>query len=253
MTANPWPAALFGPALCLALAACGPPADRAHQDPDAEARLRVAAAAEASGNRDMAAGMFRAAADAAPADTTVQVRAAEGLARNGRLEEARDLIAKRAQAAPRDASLRRTLGSIEILSGRAAEAVRLLTEVLRAEPDDVKALVNRGVALDVLQQHKAAQADYRRALALSPGDATVSNDLALSLMLSGRLEDARQVLAPFRGQTGLPDRIGVNLGILDAAAGRPELAQSLLNGRIAGPDLANLSRAIGGGAVRPQP
>ena len=45
------------------------------------------------------------------------------------------------------------------------------------------------------------------------------NDLALSLMLSGHSDEARKVLLPFRDVANLPERVRINLGIVEAAGG----------------------------------
>jgi Flp pilus assembly protein TadD len=210
---------------------------------NAEERLRLAAAAEASGDRDMAVSMYASAASEAPGNTPTQLRCAEGMARNGKIEDAAALLSRRLKSAPHDPEVLGTLGAIQVLAGQPSQAVQTLSQVLVAKPDDVKALANKAIALDEAQQL------YRKALALAPGDAAISNDLALSLMLSGRADEARQVLSPFRDVEGLPERMRVNLGILDAADGHSEEARQLLGTRIGAADLATLTQAIGKGSV----
>jgi Flp pilus assembly protein TadD len=221
----------------------------------AEERLRLAAAAEASGDRDMAVSMYASAASEAPGNTPTQLRCAEGLARNGRIEDAAALLARRLKNAPHDPEVLETLGAIQVLAGQPAHAVQTLSQVLVAKPDDVKALANKAIALDVLRRHDEAQRLYRQALVVVPGDAAISNDLALSLMLSGKAEEARQVLSPFRDVEGLPERMRVNLGILDAADGHSDEARQLLGTHIGAADLATLTQAIGkgGGSESDQP
>jgi len=221
----------------------------------AEERLRLAAAAEASGDRDMAVSMYASAASEAPGNTPTQLRCAEGLARNGKIEDAAALLARRLKNAPHDPEVLETLGAIQVLAGQPAHAVQTLSQVLVAKPDDVKALANKAIALDVLRRHDEAQRLYRQALVVVPGDAAISNDLALSLMLSGKAEEARQVLSPFRDVEGLPERMRVNLGILDAADGHSDEARQLLGTHIGAADLATLTQAIGkgGGSESDQP
>lgn len=237
-------AALALSALCV-LAGCNSrTADGSDRSVSAESRLRVAAASETAGYRDMAASSYAEAARAAPEDGSVQVQAAEGLARTGKREDAARVLARRLAADPKDIAAGRALGEVQILSGRPEQAVATLTAVLAARPDDIGALGNKGVALDLLNRHAEAQQLYRRALALAPGDATISNDLALSQMLSGHLDDARRTLEPFRGASGVPNRIAINLAILDAAAGRSDIAGPVLEGRVVRADPASLADAI---------
>jgi Flp pilus assembly protein TadD len=115
--------------------------------------------------------------------------------------------------------------------------------VLAAHPDDVRAMANKAVALDTMGNHAEAQALYGQALSLRPNDPAISNDLALSLMQSGHLAQARRTLEPFRNVAGLPERIGINLGLLDAASGQAELAQPVLS-HVKSDDLVALTQAI---------
>ncbi len=209
----------------------------------AQSKLRLAIAAEDSGNHDMAANMFAAAAAAAPDRSDLQLQAAEGLARNGKMEDAAALLDRRLKAAPNDVDVRRALGGVQILTGHPEQAVETFSRVLAVEPDDVKAMANEGVALDMQGRHAEAQALYDKALGLAPSDPAISNDLALSLMQSGHLAEARQTLEPFRNVGGLPDRMGINLGLMDAASGQAELAQTILS-RVKSDDLMALTQAI---------
>ncbi|MEJ0020210.1 MAG: tetratricopeptide repeat protein [Acetobacteraceae bacterium] len=250
MASRIWAAAL-PLALSGWLAACAAPGgDRANgAGMNGETRLRVAEAAEGSGDRDLAVSMYTMAANEAPSDAALQLRCAEGLARNGKLDEAGTLLKRRLRESGRRPDLLGALGSIQVLAGQPAQAEATFSEVLASRPDDVRALVNKGVALDLLRRHNEAQDLYRKALALAPRDPAISNDLALSLLLSGRIEEARQALAPFRDDASLPARIRINLGILEAARGNGAEAQRLLEGSLTPTDLAMLTHAIetGGG------
>lgn len=226
------------------LAGCAPQGDEPKRGLTAGSRLRVAEAAEASGDRQTALSMYAAAANDAPDDTQTQLRSAEGLARNGGVEGAAALLTHRLKATPRDADLMRTLGAIQVMAGEPARAIRTLSDVLATKPNDAQALVNKAVALDILHKHDEAQELYRKALVQLPDDLTISNDLALSLMLSGHPEEARLTMLPFRDATSLPERVRINLGILDAATGHPAEARQLLGTRIGSGDLVSLTRAI---------
>jgi Flp pilus assembly protein TadD len=190
--------------------------------------------------------MYLAAAEQAPNDTAVLQRCAEGLARSGRLDEAAALLKRHMRGGAGRTDVLLTLGSIEILAGQPVQADATLSEVLAARPDDVRALTNRGIALDMEKRHAEAQVLYRQALALAlaPGDLAISNDLALSLMLSGHSDEARKVLLPFRDVANLPERVRINLGIVEAAGGDHAGAQQLLSGSVNATDLAALTQAI---------
>jgi Flp pilus assembly protein TadD len=232
---------------CWLLAGCAVRnGDNAEHALTASSRLHVADAAEESGDKQTALSMYLAAANDSPNDRTVQLRSAEGMARNGKLEEAEGLLTRRLKSDPKDMEVLRTLGAVQVMAGKAALAVQSLSEVLASNPGDVKALVDKAVALDVLKRHDQAQILYRQALALAPGDAAISNDLALSLALSGQPAAGVRILAPFRETAGLPQRIQTNLGIMDAASGHPEDARAMLGTRVSAVDLAVLTQAING-------
>jgi Flp pilus assembly protein TadD len=250
LTRRGWKIALASAGACWLLAGCAAKPDAGPgASLTASSRLDVAQAAEESGDKQTAASMYQAAASDAPGDASVQLRAAEGLARNGRLDDAQALLERRVKGGSRDEDLLRTLGAVQLMAGKPAAAVQTLSAALQQKPDDVKAVVDQAVALDILQRHDEAQALYRQAMGLTPGDATISNDLALSLMLSGRPAEAEAVLAPLRESSGLPERIKTNLGIVDAASGHPADAEAVLGSRIGAADLASLTQAINHGAV----
>lgn len=246
MTPRTWRTALLAGCACLSLAACATaPSDEQKQGMDTDSRLRVALAAEGSGDRDLAISMYLAAAEASPNDTVVQQRCAEGLARNGRLDEAEALLTRGLKEGARRTDLLETLGSIEVLAGQAVQAEAAFSQILAAKPDDVRAMANKGIALDLQHRHAEAQALYHKALTLAPNDAAISNDLALSLLLSGHREEARQVLLPFRDAAGVPERLRINLGIVEAADGHDVDAQRLLGTNVDATDLAAMTQAIG--------
>jgi Flp pilus assembly protein TadD len=235
---------LGGIAVVALLAGCAmTPRDGGEPSLTAQTKLKVAQAAESSGNQDMAANVYASAAQEAPNNDSVQLSAAEGLARNGKFSDAAGLLTARLQAEPNNADLLRALGGVQILEGQPEAAVGTLGRVLAAHPDDLKALANKGVALDTMGNHAEAQALYHQALGLRPNDPAISNDLALSLMQSGHLAQARRTLEPFRNVAGLPERIGINLGLLDAASGQAELARSALS-HVKSDDLVALTQAI---------
>jgi tetratricopeptide (TPR) repeat protein len=130
------------------------------------------------------------------------------------------------------------------VSGRPAQAIAGLDQVLASNPSDVRALVDKAVALDLQGQHGTAQAIYRQVLATTPDDAATRNDLAVSLMMEGQTHQALETLAPLQDADTSPPRLKVNLGILYAATGDVERSRQLLGDRVSDGDLSNLTRAL---------
>jgi Flp pilus assembly protein TadD len=205
----------------------------------------VAQAADASGNTELALSMYMTAAASAPDNIDLQLRCADALARRGKIGEARRLLEERLRARPGQSDLTRALALIDLVAGRPAQAIAGLDRVLAGNPGDMRALVDKGVALDLQGQHAAAQAIYQQALATAPNDAAAKNNLALSLMLEGRTRQALETLAPMQDAAGSPLRLRMNLGILYAATGDAERSRLLLGDRASGGDVSALTRAMG--------
>jgi Flp pilus assembly protein TadD len=231
---------------CLLLGACTMPSAPRPSDLTADARLRVAEAADAAGDDNLAMSMYVTAAEKAPADIAVQLRAADALARSGYLGQAIELLTKRLKAQPGQPDLTRALANIYIISDEPRLGLATLDKVLAVDPSDARALTDKAVALDLEGRHSDAQVIYRQVLAASPDDSATANDLALSLMLEGRLHDARAVLAPFKNAADLPSRVRTTLGLLEAANGNTEEASALLAGQVPTNQAAELAQRIRG-------
>lgn len=217
----------------------------------ADARLQVAQAADASGDSQLALSMYTQAAASEPGNVELQLRCADALARRGKIGEARRLLAERLRTQPGQPDLTRAVALIDLVAGQPALAIAGLDQVLAANPGDVRALVDKAVALDLQGQHGAAQAIYRQVLAGSPNDAAVRNNFALSLMLEGRTRQALETLAPMQDADGSPQRLKTNLGILYAATGNAERSRQLLGDRVSDGDVSALTRALAEGRAAP--
>ena len=223
-------------ALCWALLACASMRDEAGSSGSTtnlneNEKLRVAEAAEAGGDADLALSMYLAAAQSAPSDVPLQLRCADALARHGKYQQARQLLVDRLRTNPGQRDLTKGLALIYLVAGDSGHAIELLDRLLAVKPDDPAALTDKGIALDLLRRHGDAQTLYRQALKISPNDPTISNDLALSLMLEGRLREAQEILEPFRSADA-PPRLATNLDILNAANGQIDQSRPPVDGQI---------------------
>jgi Flp pilus assembly protein TadD len=115
----------------LTLAGCASsPGGGSGRDSEAATRMRVAAAAEASGQMDVALSMYAAAANAAPGDMEAQARFASALIRVGDLPRAEQVLAAALERRPDDPGLLLSLGSVRLQTGAASEALGLFDRVL---------------------------------------------------------------------------------------------------------------------------
>lgn len=244
--AGAWAVRLGLATLCCSLLACGPrPTGEAQRGRmSSDAMMRVAVAAEASGDMNLALSMASAAAEDAPASAPAQLLLADALIRAGKIGAARELLQHRQAGVTDQVELRQGLGQVYLLSGQPDEALGELDKVLAARPRDVRALVNRGIALDLQKRHPEAQAMYGQARAIAPDDPVIANDLALSMALQGRTTEARAMLSPWKNAGDAPPRLKTNLGVLLLASGDVGQARGLLGDRASDQDVFSLAQAL---------
>jgi Flp pilus assembly protein TadD len=161
-----------------------------------EALMHVAAAAQSGGDIETAVGLYRRAAVLNTTAAAPFAAAGDALAAMGQINEA--VVAYRAalHRDPRDPAALRGLGRAYLRSGKPELALEPLSIAYNETPEDPKVLQLIGVADDFVGQHAAAQAHYSRGLELAPGDHGLLVNLALSLALSGRYDDAVAALSP---------------------------------------------------------
>jgi tetratricopeptide (TPR) repeat protein len=94
-----------------------------------------------------------------------------------------------------------------------------------------RALAHRRMAgaLDRLGRFAQAEAHYQKALALSPKDPKIWNDVGYSYYLQGRWPDAERALRTAAELAPDDERIRINLGLTLAAAGKTTEALPLLS------------------------
>ena len=213
-----------------------------------DARLRVAQAAEESGDYRLAEDMTAAAAEAAPTDADVQLRYVDVLLRRGKVKQAGDVLSSHLRTVSDPQKLRGGLGGVYVLEGEPALAIAEFDSLLSADPGNMRILVNKAIALDLLGRHQDAQSLYRQALAAEPDDPVVINNLALSLMLAGRTHEAADVAAPLRAQSDMIPRIRAGLGVVLAANGDLAGAHAVIGATATDDQLSELARAAAAAA-----
>ncbi|MGI4795632.1 MAG: tetratricopeptide repeat protein [Janthinobacterium lividum] len=169
---------------------------------DPHALMHIADAAEASGDYGTAATFYRRTASLYPADPAPFLGFARSLAEQNHTGEA---VAVLEDALPHmngaDTNrLRGVLSRLLIASHRPTEAVLVLRAALAQTPNMPGLLIGLGVALDASRDFTAAQASYRKALAIEPQSIAARNDLALSRALDGDSKDALEALQALRNR-----------------------------------------------------
>lgn len=228
----------------LGLGGCNMLSAERTPDVSQSTRLNVAMAAEASGDNQMAMQIYATAVAKNPSDTKAVVLYARSLVNARRISLARELLTRQLQAQPGQPQLARELATIDVLQGQPAAALPRFDMALAKDPNDVRALVNKGIALDMLGNHAEAQALYRRADAITPEDPAIRSNMAMSLMLAGRSADAAQTLQNVaEGPVAVP-RIRNNMAVVAASQGDMVRAKQLANGEISEAELKSLAEHI---------
>lgn|GEM_PF-642531 len=183
------------------------------------AQLRVITASAGIPAGDPALSSLRRAAIANPSDPAAQARFGAALARAGEIAVAEDVILGALAANPDHPALLNQLGRLRLRAGSPEVALALFD---RAAPLDRghESLEGRGIALDLLGRQEEAQDAYRAALAIAPREASVQNNLAMSLLLSGRATEALALLEPLAGRRDVPARVANNLAVARGMAGK---------------------------------
>ena len=109
-----------------------------------------------------------------------------------------------------------------------AEAAGLFRDVLRTDPNNVSALTNLGIGLDLLGQHMDARVFYRRVLADNPANVAVRVNLALSLAMTGDGADALRLIEPLAKDRIASAKLRHNYAAILTMAGQETEAAEVL-------------------------
>jgi Flp pilus assembly protein TadD len=191
------------------------------------ATLRLARASRAAGDLTSAISLYRRAATTKPVDAALVVELGDTLLEAKAYDDAIDAYSQvEANATVRTSALV-GLAKAEIALAQPAKALKNLDLAQSAEPKDPRVLVNRGVALDLLERHAEAQACYRAVLATAPRHLSARNNLALSLALSGQFAEALDIMTPIARSSSATPRIRQNLAVIYGLMGKREEAAAL--------------------------
>ena len=230
--------------LALAIGACAPigpfepavpsPTDAKAMDMAVRDLLDRARAARASGEFEAATRLYRDAVTAsatAEISSRVLVELGELLTRMNQSADAYTALTSALDRA-QDPAVRESayvaFGHLYQRLRRYAESVTFYDKALELNPRNARALVGRGVALDISGLHDQAQASYMAALAADPGDTRAQNNLALSYAFAGHFSKAVEILHPMATSPGSTAQLRQNLALVYGLMGNGELAGSIL-------------------------
>ena len=159
-----------------------------------EAALRVARAMRASGDPGASLQIYRDMTAQLPPQAPLRIEYADALLEANLIDEAIGVYS----LAPANASAQLGLAKAQLALHQPTRALPLAERAVAIAPRDVGALIVRGVVLDRLGKHAEAQASYRAALAEAPRNIAARTNMSLSLALSGRCDEALEILGADR-------------------------------------------------------
>lgn len=192
----------------------------------AAALARVAASSLAAGDLATAAGLYRQAHSIDPKNARHLIGLGNTLAKLGQFDEAAEAFDLATKRAPRDVDAKHGYGNSLIALGRPNSALTQFEAAL-ALREAARTYNGIGVANDMLGDHVAAEAHYRTALVLEPGNLTVRNNLALSLAVTGKFVEAIAILRRAITDPRAGARHRLNLALVYGLAGESAAAAEI--------------------------
>jgi Flp pilus assembly protein TadD len=192
----------------------------------AGALARVAAASLAGGDLATASSLYRQAHSLDPGNTRYLIGLGTTLARLGQFEEAAETFDRAVKADPGNADAMHGYGNALIALDRPDAAVSQFEAALSLK-EEARSLNGIGVAHDMMGDHVAAQAHYRTALVLEPANLTVRNNLALSLAVAGKFDQAIAILRRAITDPRSGARHRLNLALVYGLAGESAAAAEI--------------------------
>lgn len=187
---------------------------------------RLAAKAKSEGDFSGAAEFYRQMAGHSKGAVTAHLELAHIYTRQGQPQKAVGYLREGLKLQPQHPELLTELGFALIRSQKPQDALTALEQAIAAKPS-ASALNGKGVALDMQGQHTQAQAAYHQGLALAPEDAAIGNNLALSLILSDKYDEAIALLEPLTARPEARSTERQNLALAYGLKGDKERAIAL--------------------------
>ena len=215
---NRFPALFVVFALILSLPACetfSSFGEASSQQGDIDsALLDGARSAEANGEHAVAAGQYQKlyAKDRKNRDVVL------GLARNlrylGRTQEAEGVLAGSDEFKSGDPAVILEYAKIEISKGAAVKALGHLTTLQKTDPLNWDVYSTLGIAYDMTESFHDARQAYEKGLELAPSSPALINNMALSIALSGNLDEAIQIMEDASLVVRRNEQVRQNLALL---------------------------------------
>jgi Flp pilus assembly protein TadD len=211
--------------VALSLSACAS-ADQQPTLVSADAIIRVADMTRSEGDLASAAGLYQKAHELSPTDPRPLVHLGQTLAKLGSASGAAQAFNAALRLDGTNTEALRGLGTALLNTGEPDAAIAQYEKALD-QGEDYRLYNGIAVAYDMLGDHASAQTYYRTALQLSPDNLEVTNNLALSLALEGRYQEAIPLLQQVTADPLAMPRYRQNLAFVYGLAGERDRARQL--------------------------
>lgn len=188
--------------------------------------IRVARSTEKRGELPTAVALYRRALSIHSESFEAASGLATVLSRLGAHDEATDAWRIALKLRPNDTEALRGMGNTLVASGRPAMAVPHYERGLAIKPES-RLYNGIGVAHDMLNDYNAAQAYYRVGLKTDKKNLSMHNNLGLSFLLSGKIEQAVTELKQAVGHPEAGTKHRMNLALALVRAGDTDSALSI--------------------------
>ncbi len=192
----------------------------------AGALARVAATSAAAGDLATAAGLYRQAHNMQSGNVAHLIGLGTTLAKLGQFDESAETFDLAVKTEPRSVDAKHGYGNALIALDRPEAALSQFEAALSLR-EEARSLNGIGVAHDLMGDHVAAQAYYRTALVLEPANLTVRNNLALSLGVAGKFDEAIAILRRAVSDPRAGVRHRLNLALVYGLAGQTTAAAEI--------------------------
>lgn len=195
--------------------------------PKAAAVVRLARLTAARGDWSIAASLYRRATILDNSNFDAIYGLGRSLNRLHANEEALEAFRQALALKPKNIDAMRGLANTLVYLDRSALAIPHYERAL-AIKEDPRLFNGIGVAFDMIDDYKAAQAFYRVGLKSAPNDPALRNNLALSLMLSGHAVEAAKILRHLVARPRATTRQRLNYALSLVLTGNTRLAESVV-------------------------
>lgn len=200
----------------LALSACTPQdaAKKAEAPNASEQQLfTLADGYRQSGNLQEAARVYQQMIDMPNATSAPYLALASAYRSINQPGKAAGVLRDARQKFPQDVRVTNELGFAQIADNQLEAALATFERALATDAKNVSAYNGKGAALDAMGKNEEAQNSYREGLKLDPDNLALTNNYALSLLLSDHYDEAIQLLAPLSDGTEASPTVRQNLAL----------------------------------------